>query len=96
LAQWKAHGIGYQCHVVPLRTPSFCNGIVRKRAGIASTSQEGRRPLETAANALVEAHPLSGDQRGRWSLTVSRNWRITFAIDDKEGEIVDLDFEDYH
>jgi hypothetical protein len=26
----------------------------------------------------------------------SRNWRITFAIDEKEGEITDLDFEDYH
>jgi len=26
---------------------------------------------------------------------VTRNWRITFRIND-EGAIVDLDFEDYH
>ncbi len=42
------------------------------------------------------AHLLTGKRRGIWSLTVTRNWRITFWIDDAEGEIVDLDYEDYH
>jgi proteic killer suppression protein len=51
---------------------------------------------ELKSMPLWRVHRLSGDQRGRWSLTVSRNWRITFAIDEKEGEITDLDFEDYH
>ncbi len=37
-----------------------------------------------------------GDRRGRWSLSVTRNWRMTFRVDEAEGEIVDLDFEDYH
>ena len=41
------------------------------------------------------AHLLTGDRKGTWSLTVSRNWRITFRIN-QEGEIEDLDFEDYH
>lgn len=41
-------------------------------------------------------HRLTGDRKGSWSLTVSRNWRITFRIDEAESEIVDLDFEDYH
>ena len=41
-------------------------------------------------------HRLTGDRKGVWSLTVSRNWRITFRIDDEDGAIVDLDFEDYH
>ena len=40
-------------------------------------------------------HQLAGDRRGTWTLTVSRNWRITFRIG-REGEIIDLDFEDYH
>lgn len=43
-----------------------------------------------------EAHQLTGDRKGTWSLTVTRNWRITFRIDPAEGEILDLDFEDYH
>lgn len=41
------------------------------------------------------AHLLTGDRAGTWSLTVSRNWRMTFMLND-EGAIVDLDLEDYH
>ena len=41
------------------------------------------------------AHLLTGDRAGSWSLTVTRNWRITFRLDEA-GAIVDLDLEDYH
>jgi proteic killer suppression protein len=41
-----------------------------------------------------KAHQLTGDRRGTWSLHVTRNWRLTFRIED--DEIVDVDFEDYH
>lgn len=41
-------------------------------------------------------HQLSGDRAGDWSLTVSRNWRLTFRIDPDAGEIFNLDLEDYH
>jgi toxin HigB-1 len=40
-------------------------------------------------------HPLTGDRAGAWAMTVTRNWRITFSINDQDA-IVDLDFEDYH
>ena len=43
-----------------------------------------------------EAHPLTGDRKGTWSLTVTRKWRITFRIDQTEGEVIDLDYENYH
>lgn len=43
-----------------------------------------------------KTHPLTGDRKGTWSLSVTRNWRITFSVDQAEGEIVDLDYEDYH
>ena len=43
-----------------------------------------------------KAHQLTGDRKGTWSLTVTRNWRITFRIDPAEGGILDLDYEDYH
>ena len=29
-------------------------------------------------------------------MSVTRNWRLTFRVDQAEGEIVDLDYEDYH
>lgn len=41
------------------------------------------------------AHQLTGDRAGIWSLTVTRNWRMTFGIN-PEGAVVDLDLEDYH
>jgi len=37
-----------------------------------------------------------GRSAGQMEPDGSRNWRITFAIHEKEGEITDLDFEDYH
>lgn len=43
-----------------------------------------------------KAHQLTGDRKGAWSLSVTRNWRLTFWIDPTENEICDLDFENYH
>jgi proteic killer suppression protein len=43
-----------------------------------------------------KAHQLRGNRKGAWSLVVTRNWRITFSVDRSGGEIVDLNFEDYH
>ncbi|MEP7354029.1 MAG: type II toxin-antitoxin system RelE/ParE family toxin [Acidobacteriota bacterium] len=41
-----------------------------------------------------KAHQLTGDRKGVWSLLVTRNWRLTFHI--KDGEILDVNYEDYH
>lgn len=41
------------------------------------------------------AHELTGDRVGTWSLTVTKNWRMTFRLDEG-GRIIDLDLEDYH
>lgn len=41
------------------------------------------------------AHQLTGDRAGVWSLTVTRNWRLTFRINDAL-EIEGMDLEDYH
>ena len=53
-------------------------------------------PEELRALPLWKAHVLTGDRKGTWSLSVTRNWRMTFRVDRAEGEIVDLDYEDYH
>jgi proteic killer suppression protein len=41
------------------------------------------------------AHELTGDRQGTWSLTVTKNWRLTFRLTD-DGTLADLDLEDYH
>lgn len=40
-------------------------------------------------------HRLTGDRDGIWSMTVTRNWRLTFRMTD-EGALADMDLEDYH
>ena len=40
-------------------------------------------------------HELVGERRGQWSMTVTRNWRLTFGINE-DGALADLDLEDYH
>lgn len=39
-------------------------------------------------------HPLKGKMKGRWSISVSGNWRITFEF--RDGNTFKLDYEDYH
>jgi proteic killer suppression protein len=39
-------------------------------------------------------HPLKGDMKGLWSVTISGNWRIVFRLED--GDAFDVDLVDYH
>ncbi len=39
-------------------------------------------------------HPLKGQVKGRWSVWVNGNWRVTFEF--REGHAYVLDYEDYH
>ena len=51
---------------------------------------------ELRALPAWKVHTLTGDRKGTWSLSVTRNRRMTFCIDTAEREIVDLNLEDYH
>ena len=51
-------------------------------------------PKELRTLPTWKAHILTGDRKGTWSLHVTRNWRMTFRIED--AEITDLNLEDYH
>ena len=39
-------------------------------------------------------HPLKGDMKGFWAVTVRANWRIVFKFED--GRAFDVDLVDYH
>jgi proteic killer suppression protein len=53
-------------------------------------------PEELRTLSTWRAHILTGDRKGTWSLSVTRNRRLTFRIDTVDDEIFDLDLEDYH
>jgi proteic killer suppression protein len=76
--------------------PRGLDGNIVERLGrmlaflnVASGPQELRVPPN------YNAHQLTGGRDGVWSLTVTRNWRLTFSVN-AAGAIIDLDLEDYH
>ena len=53
-------------------------------------------PEELRSLTAWKVHTLTGDRKGTWSLSVTRNRRLTFRIDTAEHEICDVNLEDYH
>jgi len=39
-------------------------------------------------------HPLKGESKGFWSVTVRANWRVIFRFADRDA--FDVDYLDYH
>jgi toxin HigB-1 len=53
-------------------------------------------PEELRSLTAWKVHTLTGDRKGTWTLSVTRNRRLTFRIDTAEHEICDVNLEDYH
>jgi len=70
--------------------------VLPKLRRMISFLQDMEQEEELRTVPSWKAHQLTGDRKGTWSLFVTRNWRITFIIDQAEIEIIDLDYEDYH
>ena len=66
---------------------------LRKMLGYLDAMED---PEELRSLASWKAHTLTGDRKGTWSLSVTRNRRLTFRIDTAEREICDVNLEDYH
>jgi proteic killer suppression protein len=75
------------------RVPPDSVDKLRKMLAFLDSMQD---PDELLLLPAWKAHTLTGDRKGAWSLTVTRNRRLTFTIDVEEPEICDLNLEDYH
>lgn len=74
------------------------------KAGIQSAHADRLRLILGRLNAAVKAedmglpglrlHPLKGERKGTWAVSVSGNWRITFRFVGPDAEVVN--YEDYH
>lgn len=53
-----------------------------------------RAELLADVASLPGFHPLAGDRRGHYAVTVTGNYRVTFRLE--ERSIYDVDFLDYH
>lgn len=70
--------------------------VIPKLKRMVSFLQDMERMDELRTIPSWKAHQLTGDRKGTWSLFVTKNWRLTFRMDNDEIEIIDLDYEDYH
>lgn len=74
------------------------------KSGIQAQHAERLRLILAQLNAAIapgdmalpglDLHPLKGDRKGAWAVSVSGNWRITFRFVGKGADAVD--YEDYH
>ena len=67
--------------------------MVDKAQKILSALEAADRP-EDMNLPMFRFHPLTGDRRGAYSVTVKANWRVTFGFHD--GAAYDVNLEDYH
>jgi proteic killer suppression protein len=73
--------------------PADAAGKLRKMLAFLDDMQAAE---ELRSLPAWKAHALTGDRKGTWSLSVTRNRRLTFRVDAVEREICDVDLEDYH
>ena len=65
-----------------------------KRLRLQLTALDTAQAIEDMDIPGFRLHPLKGEMRGRWSITVNGNWRITFEFQD--GNAYVLDYEEHH
>lgn len=74
------------------------------KAGIQPSHAKKLQILLTALDAAIRPddmnapgfglHPLHGDLKGHWAVSVSGNWRLTFAFEGEDAILID--YQDYH
>lgn len=55
----------------------------------AAISLEDLSPLKS-----VGLHPLKGDRKGQWAMTINGPWRLCFRF--KDADAFDVEIVDYH
>lgn len=65
-----------------------------KRLRIQLAALETAQRIDDMDIPGFRLHALRGADKGRWSIWVNGNWRLTFEF--REGHVYVLDYEDYH
>jgi proteic killer suppression protein len=66
--------------------------VDRLRLILSALDQAGE--VQDMNQPTFRLHPLKGDRKGVWAVTVRANWRVTFLFEG--GDAYDVDPEDYH
>jgi toxin HigB-1 len=65
-----------------------------KRLRMQLAALDTAHVLDDMNIAGFRLHALKGAEKGRWSIWVNGNWRLTFEF--RDGHAYVLDYEDYH
>lgn len=68
--------------------------IPAKRLSYILNYLDEAEKIEDLNVPIFRLHPLKGDMKDLWSVTVQANWRITFKFENSNVYIVD--YQDYH
>jgi proteic killer suppression protein len=68
--------------------------LAEKIADVLLAIDEAVRPGDVGLFPGWRLHPLKGDLKGFWSVSVSGNWRVVFRFE--KGDAFDVDLTDYH
>ena len=55
---------------------------------------DNARPADDMNAPGWKLHPLAGELKGHWAISVSGNWRLTFMFEGEDAVLVD--YQDYH
>jgi toxin HigB-1 len=69
-------------------------GQVEKIADVLAALDTAEEPSDVGLFPGWRLHPLKGDLKGFWSVTITGNWRIVFRF--HKGDAFDVDLTDYH
>ena len=66
--------------------------VDRLRLILSALDQAGK--VQDMSQPTFRLHPLKGNRKGVWAVTVRANWRIIFRFEG--GHAVDVELIDYH
>jgi toxin HigB-1 len=65
-----------------------------ERIRIILAALDAANTIDAMNRPSFRLHPLKGDWKGYWAVTVRANWRVVFRFED--GRARDVDLVDYH
>ena len=73
------------------RVPDKLKSRVLRKLDMLNAAKELKDLSSPPSNRL---HPLHGDRKGQWAISVSGAWRLCFKF--KDGEVFDIELVQYH
>ena len=74
--------------------PKLIEAVLRRKVARILFALSAATDVQVLNLPGYRLHELSGDEAGAWSVTVNKNWRITFRFEN--GNAHDVNFVDYH